>query len=149
MHTWCLATEDHFETSTKDMDRASPESSDSASSSEDVLVGFRSSSKCSVYHLTISSVWVSSSPPRLNIASAKPCFPFLSWRTVCSSFLEANRKSFSIASPNSSRGSLLYNGGFEHGSLGLHDPNHPQDKIRSNFIDPDGNYCARGCITIE
>jgi len=55
-------------TSAKDMGEASPESSDSASSTEDVLVGFRSSSKCSFHRLTISSVWVSSSPPRQSTA---------------------------------------------------------------------------------
>ncbi|KAK0144409.1 hypothetical protein N1851_017229 [Merluccius polli] len=75
-----------------------PQISDSASSTEDVLVGFRSSSKCSFHHPTISPVRVSSSPPWLNTAVAKPCFPFLSHQK----FLEANRKSFSIASPNSS-----------------------------------------------
>ncbi|KAK0133257.1 Opsin-5 [Merluccius polli] len=62
------------------MDETSPESSDSASSTEDVLVGFRSSSKCSFHRPTISPVRVS----------------------ICQNFLEANRKHFSIASPNSS-----------------------------------------------
>jgi len=38
------------------MGEASPESSDSASSTEDVLVRFRSSSKCSFHCQTISSV---------------------------------------------------------------------------------------------
>jgi len=52
----------------------SQQSSDSASSSEDVLVRFRSSEpdggggKCSFPCLPISSVWVSSSPPQLSTA---------------------------------------------------------------------------------
>jgi len=55
-------------TSTKEMGEASPESSDSASSTEDVLVGHRSSSTCSFHRPTISPVWVSSSPHRLSTA---------------------------------------------------------------------------------
>ncbi|KAK0147255.1 hypothetical protein N1851_013323 [Merluccius polli] len=56
------------------MGEASPESSDSVSSPENGLVGFRSSSMCSFHRLTISPV---------------------------RNFFEANQKSFSIASPNS------------------------------------------------
>ena len=86
------------DTSARDMGYASPKSSNSASSTEGVLVGFRSSSKCSFRRSIIFSVRVSSSPALLNTAWAKTCSPFLSRLTVCQNFHDAKRKSFSVAS---------------------------------------------------
>lgn len=50
------------ETFARDMGEATTESSNSASSKENMLVWFRSSSKCSFYHSTISPVRVSIFP---------------------------------------------------------------------------------------
>ena len=63
---------------------------------EDMLDGFR---KCSFHRPTISPVRVSSSAPLLNTVWATPCFLL---QNFCRNFLEANSKSFSIASSNSS-----------------------------------------------
>ncbi len=81
-----------IETCARYMGETSPESSSSASSTEDVLVKFRSSSQCSFWHSTISPVKVSSPPPLLNTALAKPCFLFLSCLMVCQNFLEKTWK---------------------------------------------------------
>jgi len=68
----------------------------------DMLAGLRRSSKCSFHHLTVSSVHLSSSPSRSSTTWEGFFFPFLSYGMVCQNTLEANRKSFSIVSPNSS-----------------------------------------------
>ncbi len=61
-------------TSTRDMSETSLESSNSASSTDDMLVGFRCSSEFSFHRLTISPFRVSSSPSLLSTAWA-----FSSW----------------------------------------------------------------------
>lgn len=73
------------------MVEVSPEFSNSASSSEDMLARFGSSSKCSFNHPTISP-----------FESASTAYPLLSRLMVCQNLHEANRKCFSIASPKSS-----------------------------------------------
>ncbi|KAL3968637.1 hormone-sensitive lipase [Sarotherodon galilaeus] len=89
-------------TSTPEIGGSFPSSPDSASSSEDVSVGLRRSSKYSFHRLTIFSVDVSSAPPALYTVQVEHRFPLLRRLTVCQNLFEAVRKSFSMASPNSS-----------------------------------------------
>ncbi len=63
----------------------------SASSSEDVTVGLRRSSKYSFHRPTTSPVEVNSSPLALYTVSVKHCFPLLRRRTVCQNFFEADQ----------------------------------------------------------
>ena len=60
-------------------------------SMEDMLARSRRSLKCSFHSPTISSVWVSSSPPNSITTWEDPCFPFLSHRMVCQNIREASR----------------------------------------------------------
>uniref|UniRef100_A0A3B5QIJ7 Sema domain-containing protein n=1 Tax=Xiphophorus maculatus TaxID=8083 RepID=A0A3B5QIJ7_XIPMA len=78
------------------------ESPGSASSVEGMLVGLRRSSKYSAHRPTTSRVEVSSTPSPLYTVLVLYCFPPLRRRMVDQNRLEAVRKSFSMASPNSS-----------------------------------------------
>ncbi|AWP07927.1 Hypothetical protein SMAX5B_001237, partial [Scophthalmus maximus] len=65
-----------------------------------VLVGFRSSSKCSFHRPITSSVEVNSVPSLLYTAWMVPRFPLLRCRMVFQKHLGADLKSFSMTSPN-------------------------------------------------
>ncbi|XP_059902154.1 uncharacterized protein LOC132453327 [Gadus macrocephalus] len=93
----CLTTS---VTSTREIDDETPSTSSSASNIEGVLFGFRSSSKCSFQRPTTSSVEVNRVPSLLYTAWMVPRFPLLRCRIVFQKHFGADRKSFSMASPN-------------------------------------------------
>ncbi|KAK0147800.1 putative uncharacterized transposon-derived protein F52C9.6 [Merluccius polli] len=73
-----------------------------ASLPEGVSVGLRRSSKYSFHRSTTSRVKVSSAPSPPYTVLTMHCFPLLRRRMVVQNLFEAVRKSFSMASPNSS-----------------------------------------------
>ncbi len=93
----CLTTS---VTSSRETDVDPPSSSSSALSVEGGLVGFRSSSKCSLHCLITSSVEVSSVSPLLFTAWMVPCFALLWCWTVFQQHLGAKWKSLCMAFPN-------------------------------------------------
>ncbi|XP_056879149.1 trypsin Blo t 3-like [Takifugu flavidus] len=79
------------------------------SSLEGVLVGLRRSSKYSFHRSTTSRVEVSSTPSPLHTVLTVHCFPLLRRRMVVQNLFEAVRKSFSMASLNSSHARVYDN----------------------------------------
>ncbi|KAK0154259.1 hypothetical protein N1851_003648 [Merluccius polli] len=89
-------------TSAPEIGEPTPESPGPASLPEGVLVGLRRSSKYSFHRSTTSQVEVSSAPSPPYTVLTMHCFPLLRRRMVVQNLFEGVRKSFSIASPNSS-----------------------------------------------
>ncbi|KAK0146532.1 hypothetical protein N1851_014139 [Merluccius polli] len=89
-------------TSAPEIGGPTPESPGPASLPEGVSVGLRRSSKYSFHRSTTSRVEVSSAPSPPYTVLMMHCFPLLRRRMVVQNLFEAVRKSFSMASPNSS-----------------------------------------------
>ncbi|KAK0132992.1 hypothetical protein N1851_031638 [Merluccius polli] len=89
-------------TSAPEIGGPTPESPGPASLPEGVSVGLRRSSKYSFHRSTTSRVEVSSAPSPPYTVLTMHCFPLLRRRMVIQNLFEAVRKSFSMASPNSS-----------------------------------------------
>ncbi|KAK0154540.1 hypothetical protein N1851_003353 [Merluccius polli] len=89
-------------TSAPEIGEPTPESPGPASLPEGVSVGLRRSSKYSFHRSTTSRVEVSSAPSPPYTVLTMHCFPLLRRRMVVQNLFEAVRKSFSMASPNSS-----------------------------------------------
>ncbi|KAK0145893.1 hypothetical protein N1851_015177 [Merluccius polli] len=89
-------------TSAPEIGGPTPESPGPASLPEGVSVGLRRSSKYPFHRSTTSRVEVSSAPSPPYTVLTMHCFPLLRRRMVVQNLFEAVRKSFSMASPNSS-----------------------------------------------
>ncbi|KAK0140496.1 hypothetical protein N1851_022532 [Merluccius polli] len=89
-------------TSAPEIGGPTPESPGPASLPEGVSVGLRRSLKYSFHRSTTSRVEVSSAPSPPYTVLTMHCFPLLRRRMVVQNLFEAVRKSFSMASPNSS-----------------------------------------------
>ncbi|KAK0137955.1 hypothetical protein N1851_025831 [Merluccius polli] len=89
-------------TSAPEIGGPTSESPGPASLPEGMSVGLRRSSKYSFHRSTTSRVEVSSAPSPPYTVLTMHCFPLLRRRMVVQNLFEAVRKSFSMASPNSS-----------------------------------------------